>query len=390
MSSVESVLSIFNDLLILVFNLTLYERLTLLKKDTPLYRRLMYGGALVIMAVYVVTAYGFHVPNVLACFLCMTVPSFILFLSLSKYKDARFIVTFCFVDTLSYVIAFCSKVAQLHEGNIGSILSFAVLLVLCVGVYLISRPYYARYRELMDRVNHGWGPMAICAVLVYVLLIFFGAYPKPIAQRLEYIPVYALLCVTVLSFYGVFIVLIKQKAKLSRANILLQQQKHWRKLAYLDELTQLANQAAYDERTAELEKEEDHRSCAVIIFDIDNLKYINDTYGHYMGNLCLKKTAEFFLLNFSEKHYEFYRIGGDEFAAIVIDEPENKIRSRVSGINRMEAGLETGCTCSCGYAIVDFTQEKAFEQAFIAADKAMYVVKSEKKESQKSSYAVDR
>ena len=386
----DAVLSIINDMLILVFNLTLYERLTLLKKDTPLYRRLMYGGVIVIMAAYVVTAYIFHVPNVLACFLCMTVPSFILFLSLSKYKDARFIVTFCFVDTLSYVIAFCSKVAQFHGGKLGSILSFVVLLVLCVGVYLISRPYYARYRELMDRVDHGWGPMAICAVLVYILLIFFGAYPKPMAQRVEYIPVYTLLCVTVLSFYGVFIVLIKQKAKLSRANILLQQQKHWRKLAYLDELTQLANQTAYAERTAELEKEEQHKPCAIIIFDIDNLKYINDTYGHYMGNLCLKKTAEFFLLNFSEKHYEFYRIGGDEFAAIVIDVPENKISAKVSGINRMEAGLETGCTCSCGYAVVDFTQENPFEQAFITADRAMYVIKTAKKTAKKNSYASNR
>ena len=378
----DTFVTMISDLIIMLFDLALYMRLTPLKKENRFYRGCMYGGVIVIAAAYVFAAYVCHVPYSIATVLCMSIPSFLLFFCLSKYKNARFLVTFCFVDTVTFIIAFCGKIAFILENSTGGIISCIVLLILSISTYLALRPYYPKYRELMERVAKGWTPMAVSAVFIYILLVFSAAYPTPIITRLEYLPVYMVLCVTILSFYSVFIVLIMQKAKLTRANLLLQQQQHWHDLAYLDELTKLANPAAYAARAEELERAEIHgQPIALMVFDIDDFKAVNDTCGHLAGNEVLKKTANFFLTDFPEKHYEFFRIGGDEFAAIVTGVSEDEIICQTEKINTMEKKPALGCTYSCGCAMVDFSQEHAFEKAFEKADRAMYVCKTAKKAS---------
>ena len=50
----------------------------------------------------------------------------------------------------------------------------------------------------------------------------------------------------------------------------------------------------------------------LIVFDLDNFKYINDTYGHQAGDQCLKVIAECLKKAYS-RYGNCYRIGGDEF-----------------------------------------------------------------------------
>ena len=298
----ETAISLLSDLIMLLFNLALYIKLTPLKKENALYRSLMYGGSCLIGLCYILTAYVFHMPYASASFLCLSVPSFLLFLSLARYKSSRFLVTFCFVDTVTFIIAGCAKILQLRGGLVSQLLSCGALLVLSLGSYILLRPYCSRYRALMEQVTKGWAPMAVSTVFIYILLIAFTAYPSPLKDRFVYLPLFFLLCVTILSFYVVFIVLIVQKAKLTRANLLLQQQQHWHELAYLDELTQVANQAAYADSTEELQNNRGQgRPCALLIFDIDNFKHINDTYGHHTGNTVLRQAASFFLSYFSQQ-----------------------------------------------------------------------------------------
>ena len=378
----DTFISLISDLIILIFDLCLYMKLTALKKDNKLYKGIMLIGVFLITAAYVIVAYGLHVSYSAASFLCMTVPSFLLFLWLSRYKNARFLVTFCFVDTVTFIIAAIGKIALIIGGAAGGILSCLVMLTLTVTTFLLLRPYCSKYRELMEQVSKGWAPMAVSTVFIYILLVASAAYPKPLIQRLEYLPIYLFLCCTILSFYFVFIILLLQKSKLRQANILLQQQQHWHDLAFLDELTQLANPAAYAARVKSLEKGEDRETVrAVMLFDIDNFKNVNDTYGHHVGNKVLKNTADFFRSTFPQQNYEFFRVGGDEFAAIVSGLSQEEIRKKVTEINEMPLKAQLGCTYSCGYAMVDFSLETPFEQAFIQADQAMYSVKSGKKHS---------
>ena len=371
----NTIISLISDLIILLFDLTLYTHLTLLKKENRLYKGLMYSGIVLITAAYILAAYAFHVPYTIASFICMTVPSFLLFLCLSRYKNARFLVTFCFVDTVTLIIAACGKFVLIMGGTTGGLISCIVMLILSIGTYFILRPYFPKYRKLMEQVSKGWAPMAVSTVFIYILLVAAAAYPSPIITRLQYVPFYILMCITILSFYAVFIVMLVQKAKLTSANTLLQQQQHWHDLAYLDELTQLANPAAYKARIDEIQKlSPPDKTYAIMIFDIDNFKNVNDTYGHHYGNEVLKKTADFFLAHFPGENYEFFRIGGDEFSAIVSGLSEKQIQDQAAKINAMPVSGDYVCTCSCGYALVDFSAANAFQEAFIEADQAMYTI----------------
>ena len=92
---------------------------------------------------------------------------------------------------------------------------------------------------------------------------------------------------------------------------------HIRNDAYVDKLTKVGNKNAYENEVKRID--EDIKAGAakfgVVMMDVNNLKYINDTYGHEHGDNYIKGCCE--LLCFYFKHSPIFRIGGDEFVAIV-------------------------------------------------------------------------
>lgn len=59
------------------------------------------------------------------------------------------------------------------------------------------------------------------------------------------------------------------------------------------------------------------KKFAVAMFDVNGLKYINDTYGHHKGDEYLRRAAKLICNTF--KHSPVFRIGGDEFVVISTD-----------------------------------------------------------------------
>jgi len=91
-------------------------------------------------------------------------------------------------------------------------------------------------------------------------------------------------------------------------------------MARHDPLTDLPNRLAFQET---LEREiyrarRFDRQFALILFDIDYFKNINDTYGHDVGDLLLKNVADR-LKQFCRKEDFVSRLGGDEFAIVITD-----------------------------------------------------------------------
>lgn len=89
---------------------------------------------------------------------------------------------------------------------------------------------------------------------------------------------------------------------------------------YRDKLTGLRNTAAYIRKTAEFDKrreteKEDQLSYGVVVFDANYLKKVNDTYGHEAGNELIRCASKTICEVFS--HSPVFRIGGDEFAAVL-------------------------------------------------------------------------
>ncbi|MBQ8995196.1 MAG: diguanylate cyclase [Oscillospiraceae bacterium] len=140
-----------------------------------------------------------------------------------------------------------------------------------------------------------------------------------------------------------------------------------------DSLTGLYNRKMFEEKRKEFAGD----NIAMIIFDIDHFKEFNDNYGHEMGDRVLKKVSTALVSCFRNEDY-VCRIGGDEFAAIMVQmNPELKhvILDKVERLKKkllVEDGLPE-ITLSIGAAF----NEEAVEgkELFKIADEALYRTK---------------
>ena len=89
-------------------------------------------------------------------------------------------------------------------------------------------------------------------------------------------------------------------------------------LAYADALTNVKNKSAFDiqekELQARIDDPNDNLEFAIAMFDCDDLKDINDTYGHDKGDVYLKNACHLISRVFRG---QVYRVGGDEFVIIL-------------------------------------------------------------------------
>ena len=90
-------------------------------------------------------------------------------------------------------------------------------------------------------------------------------------------------------------------------------------LAYADSLTNVKNKGAFNKALEELQKRiddpNDYPEFAIAILDCDNLKGINDAYGHDKGDVYLRNSCHLITRVFANSIV--YRVGGDEFAVIL-------------------------------------------------------------------------
>lgn len=143
-----------------------------------------------------------------------------------------------------------------------------------------------------------------------------------------------------------------------------------------DPLTELLNRGSYD-RILELYLK-DGSSFALILVDVDTFKQVNDTYGHATGDAILKKVAACLKEAFRAIDY-VCRIGGDEFAIIMVDMTSDlgyTILDKIKDVNRRLAAAEEGLpavSLSVGAAFTDRLDGQL--TLFKAADLALYYTK---------------
>ena len=80
----------------------------------------------------------------------------------------------------------------------------------------------------------------------------------------------------------------------------------------IDALSKIGNRLAFNEKMDSVSK----KNYFMLLFDIDNFKKINDTYGHDFGDNVLQKIGEV-LKNIENKETFVFRVGGEEFAIIL-------------------------------------------------------------------------
>lgn len=124
---------------------------------------------------------------------------------------------------------------------------------------------------------------------------------------------------------------------------------------------------------------ENNNYLAIIMFDVDKFKSINDEYGHLVGDKVLRSITN--SVNQIIRDFDiFARYGGDEF---VIGLPNtdptaaNKVAARIkNNINQIEFEKEKRLKVSCSIGIINLTNEKSIEDLIDKADKALYNCKN--------------
>ena len=145
-----------------------------------------------------------------------------------------------------------------------------------------------------------------------------------------------------------------------------------RSAAETDALTGLPNRYSLERNMLEIG--EDRSSMAVLVFDVNYLKQINDRNGHLAGDSLIRKAAECIRECFSsERGDNCYRIGGDEFAAVLRGCDETEIKTR---LKRFALAQEReSISISVGYGFARRTNEDSFKKLFAEADRQMYIKK---------------
>lgn len=147
---------------------------------------------------------------------------------------------------------------------------------------------------------------------------------------------------------------------------------------YRDKLTGLRNAAAYMSKAAELDTQSKlvpDLEYGVVVFDANFLKKINDNYGHSAGNEMLRHAASVICRVFA--HSPVYRVGGDEFTAILEHEDyanrEELLKLFDEKVNEehFQAGGDT-LTVSVARGLGVYKQGMEFSAVAKIADTAMY------------------
>jgi diguanylate cyclase (GGDEF)-like protein len=182
-----------------------------------------------------------------------------------------------------------------------------------------------------------------------------------------------------LALSGAMILVLSLVSYLSLSNV---GESFYRKLAYLDYLTGVHNRLSYEQRLSSCKiLIEQGRSISLLMLDINDLKKINDTLGHKAGDDYIINTANA-IKDMLGTLGELYRIGGDEFAVIIVDRDQKEIDKVLDLLRQDKRPVLGKLTFSCASGAATFTPglDRNLHDLAHRADEEMYGEKRRQKE----------
>lgn len=154
-------------------------------------------------------------------------------------------------------------------------------------------------------------------------------------------------------------------------------------MAKKDSLTGLRNKTDYTLYVDTMKQNgmSEDKPFAVVVFDVNNLKSVNDTYGHEKGDELLLSASKFICKYFS--HSPVFRIGGDEFVAIVdggdFDKRESKLQEFQKYMDLAKNSTDIMDVCVASGMAIFGEDGSTYEEVFDIADQRMYANKKQLK-----------
>ncbi len=230
-----------------------------------------------------------------------------------------------------------------------------------------------------------WIKITLLAIKTFFLgallsIIAFHAEANPQINRMfmlwkyyEYILVFVTFVMLVLFFIGFYLNL-KQMLLLKIENEKLDYMAHY------DSLTMIKNRRSFNEKLQELKLQElsdgkGRKKFSIAVIDLNNLKMINDSMGHSVGDKMIISIANA-MEKIAKKNVENYRIGGDEFVIIAndIENIEDIINNLIDEIEKYNLKSQKG-KISVAIGTSKSSEGSDVYELFDLADKRMYEFK---------------
>ncbi len=221
-----------------------------------------------------------------------------------------------------------------------------------------QRPVHTRPRRVLDGGQGIWLPVGFAVVGLGLLVVASVSYVNVIAVVLAAAALAAVILRLLLTWAA-------------HRQLLIEMQR----AALLDALTGLGNRRSLD---ADLEAlfsgDNDRVAWCLVLFDLDGFKHFNDTFGHPAGDALLTRSGH----NLNEALAEngrAYRLGGDEFCAIIEGVPA-LLQERIANAARALDTAGEGFTIGCSHGAVTLPEEATdVHTALHLADQRMYADK---------------
>ena len=188
---------------------------------------------------------------------------------------------------------------------------------------------------------------------------------------LQYTSIVDLLFEILLGFGSVMVLMESVRREVEMAN------KKLELLVQMDPLTEALNRHAFHSLLRSPETgQEVVTSGSVAVLDIDNLKPINDTMGHTVGDKAIRAVARA-MRSLVRADDMLFRWGGDEFLVLMFKLPQAEASRRIAKLNQIleenaERWIGQPLTVTVSFGVAGFTSLTDLGQAIEQADKAMY------------------
>lgn len=250
--------------------------------------------------------------------------------------------------------------------------------------YFIFVPYLNNTNELIFiLILGGLSTGAIASLSIYLPAYYAYVLPMNLPIIAYNLYLFQFDKIVLALIYSLFLIIMLLTARLN-SKLLFKV----RTLSITDSLTGLYNRRHFEMVLSnELSRaKRNNHPISLVFIDIDNFKYINDTFGHSVGDDCLIQVAKILKQTLRRSSDSMFRIGGDEYAAILINMPPNEVTEFCVAIQEHfnKKNQYKNISLSMGVISIGSLQVIDKQSVITAADKTLYQAKKAGKNQIKS------
>lgn len=299
--------------------------------------------------------------------LLMPIPLLKYFVSLNRYKSKKYLnwmIHYYYLQFIVFTILQMTGVRDYVE-NVNVYFASVLFSVFVVTLCMCHDYIVHKNKDIRDTL------ITVLLLMIFGFMETIWFYSHNFQISGNFIKTGVLIFIMVQAYS-----LVQKQIEIYRLN---KEAKYYEELAMKDATTRCLNRRSFEDR---IQKETITPNTMIIMVDINNLKIINDDYGHQVGDDAIKRTAHILMSVFGE-YGECYRIGGDEFLIWSNHLSEKKVIEMIEQINNWcdqdNEQTEYDFGIALGWASYNTFVDNTIQDTIKRADQNMYQDKEYKK-----------